>query len=199
MRGGLRDREVWHQLAEWPRPCSCCPGYAVPECVGLGDRQGPPQLSAWIRSHWERGQPQDAHVDNWGHKGNCPLGGIDLETYSSHGSPVQWREWHSWKKHRLPRTLYLIHNKDPIWRWLVQINRMMCLHLHVISWTTIQSTTFMICSVENRFFFQQWHIRWLSHLTMSLCSFHCLSTCSLPVRNIMMTVHNFRNAVMGVK
>lgn len=32
MRVSCRVREVWHQLAEWPRPCGLCPGYAASVC-----------------------------------------------------------------------------------------------------------------------------------------------------------------------
>lgn len=71
--------EVWHQLAEWPRPCGCCPGYAVPECEGLGDRPEPPWLSAWISLLRENGQPREPHVDKWVHNGLVHWAGLTLK------------------------------------------------------------------------------------------------------------------------
>lgn len=79
----LRDNEIWHQLAGWPGPCGCCPGSATPERARLGDKPGPRRMSALIRSLWERGQPQDPHVDKCGLGGPQPEGAINLETYSS--------------------------------------------------------------------------------------------------------------------
>lgn len=78
---GRQERSlIRHQLAGWPGPCGCCPGSAMPERVRLGDRPGPPPMSAQIKSLCERGQPQVPHVDKCGLAGAQPEGGINLET-----------------------------------------------------------------------------------------------------------------------
>lgn len=43
-----------------------------PVFVSLGDRPGPPWLSAWINSWWKKGQPEDSFVDYCGHLASFP-------------------------------------------------------------------------------------------------------------------------------
>ena len=54
----------------------------------LGDRPGPLRLSGWISSPWERGQPQDPHVDKWGHKGLVHWVGLTLKPTVAETDPV---------------------------------------------------------------------------------------------------------------